>query len=153
MIRYVHMKEVAMPVAAQQSVVINASLNDAKAREQLSAPGFRALLDTATFLNITVPDALRLLGDLAPATYYRYVSKGAHNLNRDTLERISLVLGITKALRLIFVDDEAGRRWFHAANADVPFDGRTPLAHMLQGSIAHLYAVRAYLDAWRGGWP
>ncbi|MGL1287728.1 MbcA/ParS/Xre antitoxin family protein, partial [Vibrio parahaemolyticus] len=71
----------------------------------------------------------------------------------DVLERISLVLGIVKALRLLFASDEAGKRWLRAANTDAPFGGHSPLEHMLRGSIADLYAVRRYLDAWRGVWP
>jgi hypothetical protein len=29
----------------------------------------------------------------------------------------------------------------------------SPLERMLRGSIDDLYAVRRYLDGWRGGWP
>lgn len=96
---------------------------------------------------------MRLLGDLPPATYHRYAAKGAPALGRDLLERISLVLGIVKALRLVFADDEVGRRWLRAANTDASFGGRSPAAFTLQGSVAHLYTVRRYLDAWRGVWP
>ena len=132
---------------------VERGLGDLATRRRLSAPAFRALLDTATFLDLAVPEVLRLLGEMASTTYYRYVGEGAPTLDRDVLERISLVLGITRGFRLILVDDEAGRRWFRGANADAPFDGRSPLQHMLQGSSAHLYAVRSYIDGWRVGWP
>jgi hypothetical protein len=44
-------------------------------------------------------------------------------------------------------------RWLTSANQDLPFGGRRPLGRMLRGSIDDLYAVRRYLDAWRGVWP
>lgn len=89
-----------------------------------------------------------LLGGLPSASYWRYVNEGAPNLGRDMLERISLVLGITKGLQLLFVDDEAGRRWLRGANKGTPFDGKSPLDHAMQGSIVHLHETRAYLDTW-----
>jgi hypothetical protein len=65
---------------------------------------------------------------------------------------VSLVLGIYKALRLLFVDGLEALRWLKAGNHDLPFAGRSPLERMLLGSIDDLYAVRRYLDAWRGVW-
>ena len=144
---------VVLPINEFDKQIVERGLGDLGTRRRLSAPAFRAFLDTATFLEVSVPEALRLLGDMASTTYYRYVGDGAPTLDRDVLERISLILGITRGLRLILVYDEAGRRWLRGANADAPFDGRSPLQHMLQGSIAHLYAVRSYIEGWRGGWP
>ena len=74
-------------------------------------------------------------------------------LSYDQLERISLVLGIYKALKLLFADDASGVRWLKATNSDLPFAAGSPLDRMLRGSIDDLYAVRRYLDGWRGGWP
>jgi hypothetical protein len=144
-----------MPVAQQAATTdpIAASLANAADRLRLSAPGFRAFLAAADFLDLSVGERTRLLGDLPPATYHRYVAKGAPGLTRDTLERVSLVLGIVKGLRLIFAEDTAGLRWLRAPNTDAPFDGRSPADFMLQGSVAHLHTVRRYLDAWRESWP
>ena len=63
------------------------------------------------------------------------------------------MLGVYKALKLLFADDASGVRWLKAANTDLPFTGGRPLDRMLRGSIDDLYAVRRYLDGWRGGWP
>lgn len=128
-------------------------LTDAGVRERLSAPSFRAFLYTADYLGLGVKERRRLLGDLPPSTYHRWVDKGAPSLSRDMLERLSLVLGITKGLRLLFARDEDGKRWLKAANTDAPFAGHSPLDHMLRGSIADLFAVRRDIDAWRGVWP
>ena len=128
-------------------------LGDPAARDRLSGPSFRAFLATARYLDLSVAERCRLLGDLAPATYHRWATNGAPHLSRDLLERISLVLGIVKALMLLFASDDAGKRWLRAANTDAPFGGQGPLAHMLRGSIADLFAVRRYVDSWRGVWP
>ena len=50
-------------------------------------------------------------------------------------------------------DDAAALRWLAARNADLPFAGSSPLDRMLRGSIDDLYAVRRYIDGWRGLWP
>ncbi|MGD9537635.1 MAG: antitoxin Xre-like helix-turn-helix domain-containing protein [Alphaproteobacteria bacterium] len=128
-------------------------LGDEAVRRRLSAPSFRAFLATADYLGIGVAERCTLLGGLPPSTYHRWAAKGSADLPRDLLERISLVLGIVKGLRLLFAADEAGKSWLRAANADAPFAGASPLQRMLRGSIADLYAVRRYIDAWRGAWP
>jgi hypothetical protein len=53
-------------------------------------------------------------------------------------------------LKLLFSDEAAGLRWFKSANRDLPFGGAAPLDRALGGSIDDLYAVRRYIDAWRG---
>lgn len=128
-------------------------LGDSATRAALSNGAFKAFVYTADFLNLSVADRCRLLGDIPQSTYYRWKDRGAEKLDRDRLERISLVLGITKGLRLLFSEDADGIRWLKAENADAPFGGRSPLGKMLNGSIADLHAVRGYIDAWRGVWP
>ena len=99
------------------------------------------------------PQQLVLLGDVPATTYHHWKSKGVRSLSLDTLERISLVLGIWKGLRLLFADDAVAVRWLKAENTDLPFGGLSPLDAMLRGSIDDLYAVRRYVDGWRGVWP
>jgi hypothetical protein len=94
-----------------------------------------------------------LLGGVPPSTYHKWKGGAVGTLSYDQLERISLVLGIYKALKLLFADDASGVRWLKAANSDLPFAGGSPLDRMLRGSIDDLYAVRRYLDGWREGWP
>jgi Protein of unknown function (DUF2384) len=141
------------PVPTPAAGASTVNLNDPAACAEISAASFRAFLHTAQYLDLSVGDRCRILGNLPAATYHRWVDRGAATLSRDLLERISLVLGIVKALRLLFATDDSGKRWLKSANRDAPFGGDTPLARMLRGSIADLYEVRRYLDAWRGAWP
>lgn len=132
---------------------IRTLLTDIPARQELSAPGFRAFLAVAGRWGLNVADQLRLLGGVPASTYYLWKSKGAATLAYDQLERISLVLGIWRALAHLFADEATALRWLKADAADLPFAGSSPLAVMLRGSIDDLYAVRRYLDGWRGGSP
>lgn len=69
-------------------------------------------------------------------------------LSRDTLERLSYVAGIYKALQLIFPNPEQWAHWIRRPNKD--FGGKPALEHMLGGNVVDLADVRRYLDAWRG---
>jgi hypothetical protein len=53
-------------------------------------------------------------------------------------------------VKLLFADDASAMRWFTSPNRDLPFGGHSPLDRALRGSIDDLYAVRRYIDAWRG---
>ena len=128
-------------------------LTDPATRRCLSAPSFGAFRKLCDSLRLAVDEQCTLLGALPRRTYHRWIAAGAGELGRDQLERISLVLGIFKALQILFPVAERRDAWLRAANADSPFGGRAPLAYMLQGSLQHLYETRRYLDAWRGGWP
>jgi antitoxin Xre/MbcA/ParS-like protein len=122
-------------------------------RAALGSAGFRTFIQIADEWELGVADRVRLLGDIAESTYHKWRNGGVGTPSRDQLERLSLLLGIYKALRLIFSDESTGTRWLKGANTDAPFAPKSPLELMLQGSIVDLYAVRRYLDAWRGGWP
>lgn len=90
-----------------------------------------------------------LLGDISRQTYHNWQNGRVGTLSRDQLERISLLLGTHKGLKLLFADEAAGLRWFRSDNLDLPFAGRPPLERALRGSIDDLYSIRRYIDAWR----
>lgn len=71
-------------------------------------------------------------------------------LARDTVERMSYVLGIWKALVLLFPDEVARRHWLSAPNTAGTFGGQPPITRLLAGNVGDLYSVRAYLDGARG---
>jgi hypothetical protein len=127
--------------------------HDPAFRERLSGPGLRTFFNIGREWGLTVEQQRILLGDVPPSTYHKWKGGAVGTLSYDQLERISLVLGIYKALKLLFADEAAGLRWLKATNTDLPFTGASPLDRMLRGSIDDLYAVRRYLDGWRGGWP
>ena len=140
-------------VSQSEEGVPFAQRRDPAVRARLSGPGVRTFFNIAAEWGLSVDHQRLLLGGVAPSTYYKWKSGTIGTLSYDQLERVSLVLGIYKALKLLFVDDASTVRWLKAANTDLPFAGSSPLDRMLRGSIDDLYAVRRYLDGWRGGWP
>jgi Protein of unknown function (DUF2384) len=126
------------------------SLRDPKMRESLSGSAVRLFLKLAELWQLSVEQRRALLGDISRQTYHNWQNGKVATLGRDQLERISLLLGTYKGLKLLFADDAAGLRWLKSANDDVPFAGKSPLDRALLGSINDLYVVRRYIDAWRG---
>ena len=126
------------------------ALGDRRARAQLSPAAVRLFVRISEAWGLAVEQRRALLGHVGRQTYYNWAGGKVKALSRDQLERISLVLGIHKGLKLLFADDASAMRWLSSPNRDVPFGGQAPLARMLRGSIDDLYAVRRYIDAWRG---
>lgn len=112
----------------------------------------RAFFRIAELWGLTVEEQLTLLGSPARSTYFKWKKDGAAQLPRDTLERISYILGIYKALQILLPDNAAADQWVRKPNRAAPFGGGSALARMLSGNVADLYLVRRYLDAERGGW-
>ncbi|MDB4673873.1 MbcA/ParS/Xre antitoxin family protein [Verrucomicrobiales bacterium] len=100
--------------------------------------------------NLSVADQRVLLGGIPKSTFHTYKKLPEVALGRDFMERISLVLGIYKALRILIQSAEHADDWIHRDNDDPPFNGQTALVRMTAGSITDLYEVRTYLDAQRG---
>ena len=109
----------------------------------------RAALQLFGKWQLTDVEAAVLL-DLPLRTYRRWKAGDAGRLDRDKRARLSNLMGIHKALRLIFREAERGYGWIRAANA--AFDGASALQVMLGGELTDLMRVRRYLDAERGGW-
>lgn len=126
------------------------ALRDPKVRERMSPPAVRLFMRLADSWRLAVDQRRVLLGDISRPTYHNWQGGKIGALTRDQLERISLVLGIHKGLRLLFADEASASRWFTSPNRDLPFGGQSPLDRALRGSIDDLFAVRRYIDAWRG---
>ncbi|MEM7137742.1 MAG: MbcA/ParS/Xre antitoxin family protein [Myxococcota bacterium] len=93
-------------------------------------------------------DAQVLLGRPSRTTYYAWKKGKGGKLAHDTLERVSYVLGIYKALQLLFPNPEQADAWMQKPNE--AFGRRSALAHALGGRVVDLARVREYLDFVRG---
>jgi hypothetical protein len=117
---------------------------------QMTAAGLRAFARIAEHWGLTVEQQRCLLGDPARSTFFAWrKSPDQASLPRDTLERLSNLLGIYKSLQILLPDAAAADAWVKQPNA--AFGGRSALDHMLAGNVADLNTVRRYLDAVRGG--
>jgi hypothetical protein len=124
-------------------------------RRQLSGAGLRTFLRIADEWQLSESDRLRVLGLPGRSTFHGWVAKVRQGkditLSVDELIRISAVLGIYKALRILFPREGDANRWLRSGNSDLTFGGQTPLAMIVSGTQDGLILVRRYLDAWRGG--
>lgn len=92
----------------------------------------------------------RVLLGTPTATFYRWKHQMNGALSQDTLERISYILGIYKALRILLPTEQAANAWIHKPNAAPLFSGNSALDKMMKGHVVDLADVRRYLDAERG---
>lgn len=121
--------------------------------EAISAAAVRAFGNIARLWNLDTEEQLVLLGGPPRSTYYKWKKQPeAAHLGRDTLERISYILGIYKALQILLPDEKAADSWVRKPNTAAPFGGKSALDRMLSGNVSDLFVVRQYLDAMRGGW-
>jgi hypothetical protein len=92
-----------------------------------------------------------LLGGIASSTFHAWKKEPlGKRLDQDTLMRISLVIGIYKALNIYFGKPWADR-WVVLANRGPIFAGQAPIDYMLRQGQPGMVQVRRMLDAWRGG--
>ena len=87
---------------------------------------------------------------ISERSWFDWKRQAPARVGRDTLERVSYILGIWKALRLLLPDQSAYQRWPHLPNRAALFGGRPPVERMTAGQVGDLYAVREWLDGWRG---
>jgi hypothetical protein len=140
--------EFELPTSGPSVLAPNA-LRDPKVRERMSPAAVRLFMRLSDLWRLAVDQRCALLGDISRPTYHNWQKGKIGTLSRDQLERISLVLGIHKSLKLLFADEAGATRWLTSPNRDLPFGGQSPLDRALKGSIDDLYAVRRYIDAWR----
>jgi hypothetical protein len=119
-------------------------ISDAEAAAML-----RAAVNLFRLWRLTDEQAATLL-DLPPRSYSRWKAGQIGRISRDGKARLSNLMGIHKALRIIFREPQRGYDWIQAANVD--FGGRSALQVMLGGELTDLMRVRRHLDAERGGW-
>lgn len=109
----------------------------------------RAVVNLFGKWDLTDEEAATLL-DLPLRTYRRWKAGQPGRLDRDTKARLSNVLGIHKATRILFSEPQRSYAWVKAPNA--AFGGTPALDVMLRGELTDLMRVRRYLDAERGAW-
>src|SRR5690554_3916922 len=96
------------------------------ANNPLTSKNPKAVSRTAikVFFNITEgwslkpQDEKNLLGEPPSSTFYKWRNGEGPALSRDTLERISYVMGIYKALRILFPTEEQANAWPKKENRD-----------------------------------
>lgn len=119
-------------------------------RDRLSAPALRAFFNIMTRWQIRDEDARALLGGVTNGPFYEMKKDPSRVLETDRLTRISFLVGIFKALRILHGAALADE-WVRLPNRHPMFAGGTPLAYMIEGGLPAMQAVRRLLDARRAG--
>lgn len=97
---------------------------------------------------LSTEEQITLLGTPGRSTFFKWKKSGG-NLPNDTVERISHLLSIYKALQILLPDHHAADAWVKKDNDF--FEGQSALEVMLNGQVADIYRVREYVNAQRGG--
>jgi len=119
----------------------------------LSAIGLRVFFNIGDSWKLKNEEEMVLLGNPSRSLFFKWKKDPQSAIvNKDTLERISYILGIYKALQILLPDPKAADEWVTKKNSAPLFNGQSALERMLSGNVGDLYVVRQYLDAARGGW-
>lgn len=120
--------------------------------QELGEAALRGFFQIAEAWGLNTAEQRILLGEPPRSTFFAWKKAPKVALTKDTLERISYVLGIWKALRILIPDDRQALAWVKKPNGNPMFGGQPPVARLLQGRILDLADVRRLLDARRGVW-
>jgi len=112
--------------------------------------GMAAVFRIAENWGLKNDEVQALLGSPSRATFFKWKAGNVKALPRDTMSRLSLVLGIHKALRILYPDKTVADDWVNRPNA--AFGGESARTRMCAGEMMDLANVRDHLDAVRGGW-
>lgn len=117
----------------------------------MTAKGLQVALNILDKWGCAPEQEWNILG-MKRSTYYRYREGGGKpRLSRDQVERISYILNIHAALRVVFDNPENIYGFMSMANNNPFFNGRTALAVISTGNFGALYEVFKRIDALRGG--
>lgn len=108
----------------------------------------RAVIRLFAHWQLTDEQSANLLGQPVVRTFQRWKAGGTPKIGPDLMARLSNLLGIHKALRLLFAQPERAYAWVKKPNQ--AFGGASALDIMLGGQLTDLMRVRRYLDAARG---
>jgi hypothetical protein len=127
-----------------------ADLSGRSERERLSPAALRGFFTIMERWQVRDEDARALLGGVTNGPFYEMKKNPERVLETDRLLRISYLVGIFKALNMLYSDALADA-WVRRPNRNLIFAGQTPLAYLAAGGVPAMQVVRRLLDARRAG--
>lgn len=120
--------------------------------ERAVAAGLRTFFRIADKWKLSPDEAMALLGHPSRSTFYNWRNGEVSQTTRsfDLASRLSYVLGIFKALEILYQRPEMADQWLRRPNE--AFGGQSAMDRLRAGHMVDLAAVRTYLDSVRGGW-
>ena len=124
-------------------------LTDPATRKRLSPAAIEAFFKIAENWDLRNEDAMVLLGGASNGKYYGLKRTHEGVLTQDELTRISLLIGIFKALNILF-NRKLASQCVSRPNTNPLFNNAPPLA-VIRSGIPGMMSVRRLLDGRRGG--
>jgi Protein of unknown function (DUF2384) len=142
----------AIPNARSAALALDkpADLSSKKIQESLSPSAILGFFRLTDLWKLRDEDARGLLGGISNGSYYSLKRRPSKTLDQDKLTRISLLLGIFKALNILY-SKKLADAWVQLPNVNSMFGGETPLLLMIRGGVPAMLRVRQLVDARRGG--
>jgi len=119
-------------------------------RTRLSPTAIKGLLRIAAHWELKDDDTRGLLGGISTGSFYALKSRHTKLLDEDQLTRVSLLVGIYKAVNILY-GQRLANAWMMLPNTNPMFGGDSPLNYVKKGGIPALLRVRQLLDSRRGG--
>jgi hypothetical protein len=141
---------IIQPSVAGFSWDMAVDLSKKENRTRLSPSAIKGLLRIATQWKLRDEDTRELLGGISSGSFYDMKGRAAKTLDTDRLTRISLLIGIYKALNILY-SAKLANAWITLPNTNPMFGGDSPLNYLKKGGIPAFMRVRQLLDARRGG--
>jgi hypothetical protein len=136
--------------ATRHEVAPLIDLSDRAERDRLSSGAVRAFFNIMDQWKVRDEAARQLLGGMSNGAFYALKKDGDRSLDEDKLRRISYLVGIFKALNIIYSEDLADQ-WMQLPNKNRIFRGMAPNDYLIHGGLPAFATVRKLLDARRGG--
>ena len=130
-----------------------AAMIDLRSREErarLSPSALKGFLNIVQRWQLKNDESRELLGSVSSSTYYEMKKNPSKTLGVDRITRVSYLIGIHKALHVLYGDPLADR-WVKMPNTNMLFSAHSPLELMMQGGIVAMQQVKALLDSRRCG--
>ena len=125
-------------------------LAEAATRARLSGSAIEAFFAIIEKWELRNEDAMALLGGASHGRYFELKKNRRGLLSQDELTRISLLIGIFKALNILY-SPRLADAWITLSNSNPIFRGSTPLTYILRLGQPGMIELRQLLDARRGG--
>jgi hypothetical protein len=127
-----------------------ADFGSREVRDRLSPAALKAFFNLAARWKLRDEDARALLGGVTNGPFYDMKRNPERTLDADRLTRISYLIGIFKALNVLYSEALADE-WVRLPNTNPLFTGSTPLQYLIRGGLPAMLNVRRLLDARRAG--
>lgn len=133
--------------AAREAVLERLSAEDPQRTQEQPSPGAlgRIADGLARAWDLTETEAVAILGLADAAALIDLRSLPPDQASAETIERLSMLVDIYKALHTLLPEAAAANSWPRASNQAPMFGGSTALDLMIAGGVSRIREVRSYL--------